>query len=190
MIGYDNCALLEYCLALTDAFSQLEKLRLWDPLIATAKRTGPTPTRLTINGKEMAIPSDTHVISNINAIHSHPRYWGSDSLVWRPSRWILSSPGDGTALSGEQLLTPSKGLYVPWSEGARVCPGKKSGQVEFVASTVTLFRRNRLEVVPEVGESAQAARNRALAAVWDSAIVLLLQMRKAESVGLRWVERR
>lgn len=58
-----------------------------------------------------------------------------------------------------------------------------------MASMVTLFKRHRLEVVPELGESVQEARKRALDAVWDSAIVLLLQMKKPESVGLRWVER-
>ena len=184
-------------------FPQFETLRLWDPLIGIAKRSGNTSTKLTINGKEFNIPPDTRVIPNINAIHSHPRYWGPDSLVWRPSRWVLTSPPVSlgptdnaatsntttkTELSRESLYTPPKGTYVPWSEGARVCPGKKFGQVEFVASMATLFRRHRLEVMPERGESSQAARERALAAVWDSAIVLLLQMRRPESVGLRWVE--
>ena len=135
------------------------------------------------------IPSDTRVILNINAIHTQPRYWGADSLVWRPTRWILARPGTAPALAREYLLTPPKGAYVPWSEGARVCPGKKFGQIEFVAAMVALFRKHRVEVVPEKGEGEEEARERALEVVRDSSIVLLLQMRKPESVGLRWVER-
>lgn len=67
-----------------------------------------------------------------------------------------------------------------------MCPGKKFGQDAFVPSMMTLFRRHRLEVVPEGRESAEAATDRA---VRDSTIVLLLQMWKPESVGLKWVEK-
>jgi len=61
--------------------------------------------------------------------------------------------------------------------------------VEFVAVMVALFRKHRVGVMPEKGESEEEARTRALKAVWDSGIMLLLQMRNPENVGLRWVER-
>jgi hypothetical protein len=61
--------------------------------------------------------------------------------------------------------------------------------VEFVGAMVSLFRKHRVEVVPEKGESVEEARKRTLDAVKDSRIVLLLQMRNPESVGLRWVEK-
>ena len=103
---------------------------------------------------------------------------------------MSSSPdNDNNNLKVESLWTPPKGAYVPWSDGARACPGKKFGQVEFVASMVALFRRHRVEIVPGVGESEGAARERALGVVWDSAVKLLLQIRRPEEVGLRWVER-
>lgn len=54
---------------------------------------------------------------------------------------------------------------------------------------VSLFRRHRVEVVPENGETIEQAQKRTLGAVKDSRIVLLLQMRNPESVGLRWVEK-
>jgi cytochrome P450 len=109
--------------------------------------------------------------------------------VWRPNRWILSESGTAPPLAREYLRTPPKGAYVPWSDGARVCPGKKFGQVEFVASMVAMFRKHRVEVMPEKGESQQEARKRALEVVLDSRITLLLQMRNPESVALRWSER-
>jgi hypothetical protein len=46
-----------------------------------------------------------------------------------------------------------------------------------------------LRLFPENGESIEEAQKRTLDAVRDSRIVLLLQMRDPESVGLRWVEK-
>ena len=57
---------------------------------------------------------------------------------------------------------PIKGTFLPWSDGARVCPGKKFAQVEFVALTVALFQDRRVEPMPEAGESVEAARKRML----------------------------
>jgi cytochrome P450 len=169
--------------------TQLETVRLWNPLIGIAKCTTINPQPLTMNGHDITIPPNTRIIPNINAIHAHPKYWGTDSLAWRPNRWIKSQPGATTQLDREYLHTPSKGSYVPWSDGARACPGKKFGQAEFVGAMVSLFRKHRVEVVPENGESVEEAQSRALNAVKDSRIVLLLQMRDPESVGLRWVEK-
>ncbi|KAF7909148.1 hypothetical protein EAE99_011518 [Botrytis elliptica] len=191
---------LNRCLAVL-----LETLRLLNPLIGIAKSTGAEPQPLTLNGKTIVIPSNTRVIPNINAMHSHPKYWGSDALIWRPNRWILSKKSDSETRIQEEdlpnesttpkstpeeefLFSPQKGTYVPWSEGARACPGKKFGQVEFVATMVSLFRKHRIEVVPEKGESVEEARKRAEKSVWDSEIVLLLQMKKPELVGVKWVE--
>ncbi|KAF7959216.1 hypothetical protein EAE96_002731 [Botrytis aclada] len=191
---------LNRCLAVL-----LETLRLLNPLIGIAKSTGAEPQPLTLNGKTVVIPSNTRVIPNINAMHSHPKYWGSDALIWRPNCWVLSRDSESEIRSQEEifpnqsitpmstpekefLFSPQKGTYVPWSEGARACPGKKFGQVEFVATMVSLFRRHRIEVVPEKGESIGEARKRAEKSVWDSEIVLLLQMKKPELVGVKWVE--
>lgn len=85
------------------------------------------------------------------------------------------------------MFTPVKGSYVPFSDGARVCPGKKFAQVEFVAAMVAFFRGNRVQVVQEGVESESQARARTMEVVKDSGILLLLQMNHPEKVGLRWV---
>lgn len=125
------------------------------------------------------------------ALHAHPRYWGEDALVWRPSRWIEhssdSASGDiGTRLSHERLLVPPKGAYFAWSEGARGCPGKKFAQVEFVATMATLFRSHRVQPVPRRGETLDQARTRVLNVVKDTRMQLLLQMRDPNSVAVTW----
>lgn len=98
-------------------------------------------------------------------------------------------PMPTTDFESESLYTPPPGTYIPWSGGARVCPGKKFGQVEFVAVMVALLGSHRVEPVPRSGESMATARTRTLDTVKDSAMVLLLQMKKPESVELKWVKR-
>ncbi|TGO55905.1 hypothetical protein BOTNAR_0235g00170 [Botryotinia narcissicola] len=89
----------------------------------------------------------------------------------------------------DEIWTPSKASYMPWSEGPRGCPGKKIGQVEFVAAMAGLFHKHRVEVVKEIGENQREAEKRVKTLVDDSAMVLLLQMMNPEKAGLRWVKK-
>lgn len=129
------------------------------------------------------------------ALHTHPRYWGSDSLDWRPKRWISTpigpsqTPDLGTTLNSEHLLVPEKGTYFPWSDGPRNCPGKKFAQVEFVAVMATLFRNHRVQPIARPGETQGQARRRVLGVVKDSNVELLLQMRDPDSVTVAWSRR-
>lgn len=139
---------LKRCLAVT-----FEVVRLYTA-VAIAKSTGSSATTLTIGGKQVLIPKDTTVIPNYSAMHTHPRYWGDNSLDFEPSRWILSgTPESGKAgtleavLKAETFDEPSKtnSAFVGWSGGARSCPGRKFAQVEFVAVLVGLSVLSRLD---------------------------------------------
>lgn len=77
-----------------------------------------------------------------------------DELIFRPSRWI-----NGLS-SNTPLLRPEKGTFVPWAAGARVCPGQKMAQVEFVAVIMTLLKRCKIEAVPLSGEVQSDIMNR------------------------------
>jgi cytochrome P450 len=147
------------------------------------------------DGKELEIPPNTNVYCNSVALHTHPDYWGSNSLSWVPGRWFkassLAPPSQENANEiTEEMLQPIRGSYIPWSDGPRVCPGKKFSQVEFVAVLAKLFRTHKVEVVPTQQETPHQARKRVLAVVNDSRIILSLQMRNARSVRLRWVKRK
>ncbi|CAD6441370.1 c4f7cdbb-ac19-49b3-8764-245b3c3a3399 [Sclerotinia trifoliorum] len=163
----------------------LETLRLYNPLPGVPKYTGSKSTDLKINSHTYHIPADYLVVPHLQALHTHPRHWGSDSLVWRPQRWI-EHPG---ALDQETLFNPTKGTYFPWSEGLRNCPGKKFAQVQFVATLTALFMNHIAEPVPIAHESIDAARKRTLDIVRDSHVELLLQMANPRNVSVRWVER-
>lgn len=147
---------------------------------------------LAINNKNYLIPADTLILPNAVALHTHPRYWGEDALIWRPSRWIVASAdqnsdGDVELSVEESLLVPMPGTFVPWSEGARICPGKKFAQVEFVAVIAALLRTHHVKPIVHFGEGADHARQRILDMVNDSNMGFLLQIRNPTSVSVDWV---
>ncbi|EOD45005.1 putative cytochrome p450 protein [Neofusicoccum parvum UCRNP2] len=166
-----------------------ETLRLFDPLLSIVKTTHESPTPLDVGSKSIVIPPKTKIILNMQALHSHPRYWGDDCLEWRPQRWVKTVPGDGPAIDREEFITPPKGAFIAWSEGSRACPGKKFAQVEHVAVMAGLFRSYRAVPVRQAGEDEAAARERVKKVVDDTGMVLLLQMLHPEKAVVEWKKR-
>ena len=168
----------------------LETLRLFHPVPTISKYTADRPQPLTINGQAHIIPSKTVVELNITAVHTHPRYWGDDSLLWRPSRWITSREKTDAAietlLDAETVLEPTKGSYLPWSDGARICPGRKFAQVEFVAAMAVLLRGHRVRTVPVEGESVEEAQARTLRMIEESRLDGMMKGGEQGSVSLVW----
>ncbi|CAD6443771.1 1454450c-9878-426c-ac12-0571a921e259-CDS [Sclerotinia trifoliorum] len=68
-----------------------ETLRLYHPLLTFTKSTGNLPRTVTYHSNQLYLPPDTIILPNLLGIKCHPRYWGSDRLLWRPSRWIEES---------------------------------------------------------------------------------------------------
>ena len=178
---------LKRCLAVL-----LETLRLYTP-VPIAKSTGMEPQTLKVGDKSIVVPRNTLVIPNHIAVHTHPRYWGDDSLEWRPSRWINkeSTNNSNSMIDDETVIVPLKGSFIAWSEGARVCPGKKFSQVEFVAAMAGIFRNGRVEPLLIRGdENMDGARERVMNLVEsDTGQVLLLQMLHPERAPLVWEKR-
>lgn len=163
----------------------LETLRLYTP-VPVAKWTAGGTASLDVAGKTIVVPPNTMVIPSYAAVHTEPKYWGSDSLVWRPSRWIQGPAAPGQ----EDVINPQKGTFLGWSEGARDCPARKFSQVEFVATMATLLRDWKVDPVPLDGESLDNARRRVLDLIKeDSGPVLLLQMLHPERASLTWKRR-
>ncbi len=142
------------------------------------------------------IPSKTMVSLCLYAIHTMPRYWGVDSLVWRPSRWIVSpiisrkddnNHNSHNGLNAESIIEPRKGTFMPWSDGSRACPGKKFSEVEFVAVIITLLRDHRVRPTVMNGETEEEARQRIIDVVNDSHVRISLQMRHPTRAMVSWV---
>lgn len=178
-----------------DGTPQYETLRLYNPVNSINKATvGPYGQELIIDGRCVRIPPNTMVAPNVIGSCTLPEHWGDDHLDWKPRRWIQEPSASevrnaGDALQAENVAQPPKGKesFFPWSAGARVCPGKKFSQVEFVAIISRLLSTHRIEVVPRQGEAAEEARRRCLEVVNDSETRITLQMRQATSVRLRLV---
>ena len=92
------------------------------PAITTvAKETKQAQSLKVSESQTIHIPARTAVFLNTVAIHLNKEYWGDDALAWRPDRWFVSNP----ETSATTLLQPKRGWFLPWSDGARQCPGRK-----------------------------------------------------------------
>ncbi|TVY45912.1 putative cytochrome P450 [Lachnellula subtilissima] len=168
---------LRRCLAV-----MYETTRMYGPVVVLPKSTGSTPSAITIQGKEYTLPAHSDVMLNMVNIHHAPEFWGPDPWTFRPERWIIKNGAPGT----EELLQPPYGSYMPWATGARVCPGKKFSQVEFVAVIASLFQRHGVQPVPQPGETVEMASKELSGAIEDSECVLTLKMRHPEKARLAW----
>ncbi len=157
--------------------------------MALPKYSNDRSQTLRVGERLITIDQDTMVTPSLLAMHTHPKYWKQDPLVWRPSRWISSGdPGKelGARLEREEIFVPVKGTYFPWSDGQQNCPGKKFAQVEFVAVVACLLQEHRVRLFGQSGEVMENGRNRILAVCEDSEHGLLLRMRNADSMRLVW----
>ncbi|OAP61380.1 hypothetical protein AYL99_03583 [Fonsecaea erecta] len=171
------------CLAL-----MYETLRLWGPVPSTERWCVGQPNSLRIKGQEIMVPVETYVSINLYAVHSDPRWWGDDSLTWNPRRWVIADPATGK----ESIAHPPSGtVFVPWSVGPRVCPGKKFSQVEFVAVISTLLREYRLKPLIIEGKTTteEQASSALLEVLDDSMNVITPKMRRPEDAGVVFVGR-
>ena len=163
----------------------METMRLYTPLPRLSRTTKAPITLTSASGTQHRIPPGIDVFVNLSCLHTDPKVWGPDALVFRPSRWIVSGADDT-----EQLLEPAKGTFTPWSIGPKYCPGMKVSQVEFVSVFATLFGRARVEAAPHGGmKSQEEARERLEAVMADSQTLIALQMNRPRKVVLRWVRR-
>ena len=139
------------------------------------------------------------------ALQCDPAHWGPDAYTWRPSRWLRRTADEstadvpsassaakeaGTQNGAENLIEPRKGTYMPWSDGPRVCPGRKFSQVEFVAVMAALFRRHWVQPKLMDGESLEEGQARVLRMIGRrDLLALTTQMERPDEVAMVWSER-
>ncbi|KAI0841159.1 cytochrome P450 [Hypoxylon sp. FL0890] len=169
-----------------------ETIRLYT-VVPPIKWTDSQAQSLTINNKTIIIPPNSMVAPSYGSVQTDPRFWGPDSLTWKPSRWIKPSAGshaDVLSKPGEDFNMPVRGAFIGWSDGVRDCPGRKFSQVEFVATMASLFLDWRVEPVVAKNETLERAQQRVEDLIrTDSGFVLLLQMLHPERAPLVWKRR-
>ncbi|OGM46141.1 cytochrome P450 monooxygenase [Aspergillus bombycis] len=162
-----------------------ETVRLYGPVPNILRNTGANAQTLVLPEREFVIPKHTSVNVNAIALHTDPKQWDPDPLVWRPDRWILQESDSSPPMVSNELLQ----YLFAWGVGPRLCPGQKFSQIEVFAVLLCLFKRHRVELVPSPDQTMDQARSHALSLIQNSMVGLTLQMPSAESVGLRWVGR-
>ncbi|PYH80517.1 cytochrome P450, partial [Aspergillus uvarum CBS 121591] len=164
----------------------METLRLYGPVVNVLRETREQDEMVKME-TPFLIPKHTSIRVNSVALHMNPGTWGRDAAEWRPSRWVLAS---STGHPGEDVYNAEmERRLIAWSKGPRVCPGKRFSQIEILAVLLQLFRRHRLEIVPDPGETVEEARQRAYARVQQSTMSLTLHIPQPEKLCLRWERR-
>jgi cytochrome P450 len=164
-----------------------ETLRLWQPITDSTRCTSGSTIALKVFDKTIMVPKGVILSTNNYGISSDPRWWGKDSLEWKPKRWIIIDK-DGN----ETLASPPKGAFVAWSVGPRVCPGKKFSQVEFTSVIAFLLARYKLEplVMSEKGMKTEEDGRKALTkAIWASGNTITPKVGRVKEAGIRIVKR-
>jgi cytochrome P450 len=171
---------------------QMEVLRLNHPLSQLVKTTGPQSLPVEVNGKTYILPPQTNIHLNLSALHTHPQYWGENSLLFNPYRFISSpttttSPG---SLDTEVLASDTTKTFLPWAHGQRLCPGKKFSQVELVAALATLFHNHRVQPELLPGESLDDARKRMFKTGMEinHEGTMLFEIKEPKKARLTWVK--
>jgi cytochrome P450 len=147
----------------------LEIVRLYPPA-PHIHREITSPQTLQTSSGTIQLPAGMRIYIDSVAVHLSPSWRDinhasdpaaleldpdvPDELIFRPSRWINPSSSSTT------IFRPAKGTFVPWAAGARVCPGQKMAQVEFVAVMMTVLRKCKVEAVPLSGEHSHDVMNR------------------------------
>ena len=168
---------------------KLETLRLYPPAVTLLKSTGDSPVNITYNDQSYQIPSNVPVLIDVNGLHYSEEYWGPDAATFNPKRWdkrnrdSFLAKNDGVeGLSGpgpeaETIHRPVRGSYVPFSDGARACTGKKFAQVEFVAALTVIFREYRVMLARDSeAQTGEEVRGRAERVLEESSSFITLWM--------------
>ncbi|KAJ5678182.1 uncharacterized protein N7477_003815 [Penicillium maclennaniae] len=141
----------------------------WDYATVYPKLVAPLCVMLeTMRMGTVMLPPGSHVCLNITSLHYTTEYWGHDASTFDPSRWDRQNRDSFLARNEDQLGNvaagleyptihkPTRGSYVPFSDGLRACLGKKFAQVEFVAFLAVIFSRYKVDFASAAGQKKEA----------------------------------
>ena len=82
------------------------------------------------------LPKGTDVMIPIVYLAQQHKSWGNDALAFNPGRWF------------ENQFNPIKGSFIPFSAGARSCPGETFAKYEALTALALLIYFFSFELVP------------------------------------------
>ena len=127
---------------------QYETFRLY-PGVALITKMVNKPERIITEEqdgpKSYILPTGTRVYLNAPAVHYSDKYWpGHEKLD--PIRWYDPPSSAGHAKSQKKVIAADKtrhmrGTFITFSDGSRVCLGRKFAQAEYIAFMAALEER-------------------------------------------------
>ncbi|KAI1105339.1 cytochrome P450 [Jackrogersella minutella] len=151
-----------------------ETLRLVPPVVDIPKKVSPTQDQpVTMDGVQYLLPRNAVIGMVTTASQRNPRYWPTkpskinegetniDEFV--PERWFQteSTKANNAAVEGAdtedfggfagsdtstQLYHPPRGAFIPFSDGARACLGRRMAIVELVSALAAIFQKYSIEL--------------------------------------------
>ena len=103
------------------------------------------------------LPAGTVTHLHASGIQRSAQIWGPDSEVFQPKRWFVDKEiGESASLvkktiaqeklSIKNLLKANKNFFIPFSEGARSCLGKRFAEVEFQTCLAMICQKYVIKV--------------------------------------------
>ncbi|PBK85291.1 cytochrome P450 [Armillaria gallica] len=126
-----------------------ETLRLFPPV--TIPKTSVEDTVFVCTNKAgerrpIPVPQGSIVRFDVVGLHRNPRYW-KDPEVFNPSRFLVDWPREA---------------FMPFSQGAHACMGRKFSETEGVAVLTMLISRYKITVNGKPGETFEEKKERVL----------------------------
>ncbi|KAF8474413.1 614/534 cytochrome P450 [Russula ochroleuca] len=114
-----------------------ETLRLFPP-VAIIPKVSTQDTTLTVSNADggkstFPVPSGTEIDFHVPGLHHNPRYW-KEPHRFMPERFLGDWPKDA---------------FLPFSQGARACLGRRFFETEAIAVVTMLVSRYKIEVKEE-----------------------------------------
>ncbi|KAK4032840.1 cytochrome P450 [Parachaetomium inaequale] len=183
-----------------------ETLRLVPPVTGIPKVTTPDVEHaITINGRTYVFPAGTSCYLVAVCAYRNPRWWPT-----RPSKRTGKQTDlddylpesieeedeivDIAEYSGFQgsdvsasLYRPVRGSYLPFSDGARSCLGRRIAMVEMAAALAAIFQRYSVELA--VDEWASDREEKSQETIGQAETVLTLKLQGGRHVPVRFVTR-
>jgi cytochrome P450 len=151
-----------------------ETLRILPPVVEIPKKVTPTQEQsLTMGGIRRTLPPNMYLGLCVTASQCNPRCWpGRPSKInpsaaddlgdWVPERWFRPSlvgnsekdipEADKEDFGGyagpdtsSSMFRPVRGSFIPFSDGARSCLGRRIAIVEVIAALAVIFQKYSIE---------------------------------------------